>query len=454
MRRIAAAMKIWSPPLFVMLAIIGGIAMVAQHVVAVISTQVARGGLVQGEATQSMLLDPHTLGEVAEVKIAAYDRQAGLMRELAALAREAGRQAIAAETTLSQSLVRTNELLMVVFGVAGWLVVLFVVNRRRQHAQDTSNRTQRLVEVTRLLLATTTADELLATLETSLNIKASIEDRELEVARLASGRLELPLREGTRSLGTLVVIASAGDVEAQGFWLTLSVTIAEHLAALKMLTQLNQALEDAGAAMRAKSEFLAMMCHEIRTPINGVIGMTTPLRDTCLTREQRELTEPVGAPGSSSAAVLPFPGVAPTNCLTRVLVVEDNAVNQKVAVKFLATLGYSADVAANGLEALMLAARMPYDVIFMDCQMPELDGFEATRELRRREREWGGRRQYIVALTAGAPTEERQKCLDAGMDAFLAKPVRIAALRDAVKLAVESSTAHSARSLEAVGRQG
>ena len=104
-----------------------------------------------------------------------------------------------------------------------------------------------------------------------------------------------------------------------------------------------------------------------------------------------------------------------------VLLAEDNDINQMVALETLAMLGYDADLARNGAEAVQLATARTYKAILMDCQMPKMDGFEATRELRRRERP--GQHVPIIALTAGALTEDRQRCLDAGMDDYLAKPI-------------------------------
>jgi PAS domain S-box-containing protein len=107
----------------------------------------------------------------------------------------------------------------------------------------------------------------------------------------------------------------------------------------------------------------------------------------------------------------------------RILLAEDNVVNQKVALRILGQLGYRADVAANGLEAIDAVARQTYDVVLMDVQMPELDGLGASRELNQR---WpGDRRPRIVAMTANAMQGDRELCEAAGMDDYVAKPIRV-----------------------------
>jgi two-component system sensor histidine kinase/response regulator len=118
----------------------------------------------------------------------------------------------------------------------------------------------------------------------------------------------------------------------------------------------------------------------------------------------------------------------------RVLVAEDNVVNQKVALRQLQKLGYSADAVANGLEVLQAIKQIPYDLILMDCQMPELDGYEAARLIRSEEHTHrrGGPRLYIIAMTANAMSGDREECLTAGMDDYISKPVRIDEIEAAI----------------------
>ncbi len=112
-----------------------------------------------------------------------------------------------------------------------------------------------------------------------------------------------------------------------------------------------------------------------------------------------------------------------------ILLVEDNAVNQKVAMRILQKLGYRADIAGNGQQALQALRNYPYDVVLMDVQMPEMDGLEATRIIRSHP----GRQPYIIAMTAHAMKGDREECLASGMDDYISKPVRIEDLCKAIE---------------------
>jgi CheY-like chemotaxis protein/HPt (histidine-containing phosphotransfer) domain-containing protein len=141
----------------------------------------------------------------------------------------------------------------------------------------------------------------------------------------------------------------------------------------------------------------------------------------------------------------------------RVLLVEDNVVNQRVAMRILEKLGFRPDLASNGVEAVQAVVRQPYDVVLMDVQMPEMDGLAATRAIRAKLP--AERQPRIIAMTAGAFREERERCLDSGMDDYLAKPIQpqdllVALERNAAALvagrATPSSTAWEARVAEAL----
>jgi len=114
----------------------------------------------------------------------------------------------------------------------------------------------------------------------------------------------------------------------------------------------------------------------------------------------------------------------------RILLAEDNVVNQKLALRFLTQMGYRADLASNGVEAVESVVRQTYDVVLMDVQMPEMDGLEASRRI---NAQWPNeKRPRIVAMTANAMQGDREMCLAAGMDDYITKPIRVDQLVEAL----------------------
>lgn len=145
---------------------------------------------------------------------------------------------------------------------------------------------------------------------------------------------------------------------------------------------------------------------------------------------------------NSFTKILSYPRTAPPNLPTsntklaqtlplKILLVEDGLVNQKIALKLLERLGYQADVANNGLEALKAIQKQFYDVIFMDVQMPEMDGLEATRQIRQEPSLHT--QPQIIAMTANARSEDRRECLKAGMNDYISKPIHFEAIEQAIR---------------------
>jgi signal transduction histidine kinase/HPt (histidine-containing phosphotransfer) domain-containing protein len=178
-----------------------------------------------------------------------------------------------------------------------------------------------------------------------------------------------------------------------------------------------------GKKKRGSEEVRVIFAHAVHKPVKPAQLSSALERALLSPRSPVPAPEPARS-GQSLAELLPL----------RILIVDDNAINQKVAVRIMQQFGYQPEVAGNGREALDRLDRQPFDFIFMDVMMPEMDGLEATRLLRKRQM-IGGYNHYqsriiIVAMTAHAMQGDREKCLAAGMDDYLAKPVRPKDVRD------------------------
>ncbi len=186
--------------------------------------------------------------------------------------------------------------------------------------------------------------------------------------------------------------------------------------------------------------------------------LTKPIRDRqlhdCLVAVMTQArTQPQVCPEQAALPLITRHSLAETEAKVdlRILLAEDNIVNQKVAVRLFQRLGYRIDVVTNGRDVVEALSRVRYDVVFMDCQMPDMDGFEATLMIRQREavlvkREWAGtipldtrnptletpHRVPIIAMTANAMQGDRERCLAAGMDDYISKPISVEALAGAL----------------------
>jgi CheY-like chemotaxis protein len=186
---------------------------------------------------------------------------------------------------------------------------------------------------------------------------------------------------------------------------------------------------------------LTSMHGRLTTPVlqtTGIsAGLVKPVRQS---RLFDTLVDVLSADPFASAGLSTHPSAVPAPLsLTkikdvRVLIAEDNAVNQRLAVRQLKKLGYYADAVSNGKEVLEALRQVPYDIILMDCQMPEMDGYEVSRLIRQQNASGGG--PYIIAITANALQGDRERCIQAGMNDYLTKPLHLSDLESSLQRAL------------------
>jgi CheY-like chemotaxis protein len=179
------------------------------------------------------------------------------------------------------------------------------------------------------------------------------------------------------------------------------------------------------------------LMNEPVSPLRGDAWLFKPVKQSQLFNYLLSL---VHRPGQTTGPVPVNPVVAPAFAgqKLRILVAEDHDINRRLTMLVLEKLGCKADFAKDGLEVIACWKKNIYDVVLMDCQMPFMDGFEATREIRRLEAEATTaptRRTYIIALTANALKDERENCITSGMDDYLSKPFRTDGLKEALQRA-------------------
>ena len=227
--------------------------------------------------------------------------------------------------------------------------------------------------------------------------------------------------DGATGLAALRAAAAAGrpfDIALLDFCMPGldGLTTAERIAADPLLAATRVMILSSGGTLDAGRAGAAGVRELLTKPVRQ-----SELHDRLMRLTATTGPAPVPAPRREDTAI-------PARVLGHVLVVEDNELNQMVAEGSLVRLGYTVRLAGDGRQALDMLAAERFDVVLMDCHMPVMDGFEATRELRRREGD--GPHLPVVAMTAGVLSEDRARCAEAGMDDFVPKPVELQVLRD------------------------
>lgn len=198
-----------------------------------------------------------------------------------------------------------------------------------------------------------------------------------------------------------------------------------------------------------KQSLIDDLGHELRTPLNGVVGLTDILLETELSQEQNRIVQQLKSSGDSlrrsinhlldtkEISTIDIDSPSPETKDLKVLVVDDNTINQVVTVNLLKKMGHTSDIANNGFEAIDLILSNDYDLVLMDCQMPVCDGYEATKIIRSLNSHRS--RVCILALTANSAAGDSERCIQCGMNGYISKPVSRNRLRNIIETWIQKS---------------
>lgn len=238
------------------------------------------------------------------------------------------------------------------------------------------------------------------------------------------------LKESARSWGMDVVAVASGQEALNMFksGKTSSIVFLDAVMPEIDCMAFARELKDIGGSDTSVVLLNPLGC---RTPCDPSIlgGLTKPIKPLQLRKFLVDLISPASSALAAKAQNIQ-PSIETIGYNLRILLAEDNAVNQKVALSMLRRLGYKADVAANGLEALQALERQSYDVVLMDVQMPEMDGLEATRRVRKLGPT--AKQPWIIAMTAFAMEGDKEECFNVGMNEYISKPIRMEELQEAL----------------------
>lgn len=240
----------------------------------------------------------------------------------------------------------------------------------------------------------------------------------LSVEGVSSGRAALQCLTTDVHFDAILMDGGLPDMESQTLIAALRQAMGENLPPLILHTL--PGIIDADTVQRTKA-------------ISAILPK--PLKERNLERVLSQLLLPAANQSMPDSHPVERKPATDSPSPLRILLAEDNLVNQKVTQRMLEKLGYQSDIAANGLEVLAALGRQPYNLVLMDIQMPEMDGVEATRVIQATWQEWASERPRIVAMTAHDDDEARKLCEDAGMDDYITKPMRAEALSQMLKRA-------------------